>query len=144
MGFSVEENLDSLVGEQIDELVSQHNKTRMFARSSWKHGKEGKIYLRASRRLLGGKVLDTIDLATVELHEEFWGKGVFSQVLAQVERKAAEHGRAVFVENVLNPIIDGALRRRGYCRRDDELSSYWKTQEQLRAGLSTKSRKSRP
>lgn len=84
------------------------------------------LYVRVNIRLLGHSSHRTLDLVDITVAEDQQGKGVFRSLLAYVEVAAAQNGMAIFVENIVNPIIRSALGRRGYSFRDGELGSGWK------------------
>lgn len=77
------------------------------------------LYYRVTSRVIEGKRLDTLDLATVEVDEEFRGQGLFSQFLSDVEEIAKEYQRTIFVESILNPRLYGFLTRKGYSPAGD-------------------------
>lgn len=147
--MSDERPLIEEIVQQLDQLVEENDKSPMFSRSRWIVGQEGKIFLRASKRLLDyelGTPEKAIDLATIDLDEEYHGQGLWSQILEVLEQHAVRHNRALFVENVLNDRIEGSLLRRNYRRRDDcEPYSYWKRANELAdKPISNTRRKAKP
>ncbi|MBI6882615.1 hypothetical protein [Pseudomonas putida] len=84
------------------------------------------VYVRVNTRLLGHSSHRTLDLVDITIAEDQQGKGIFRSLLAYLEVAAAQNGRAIFVENIVNPILRSALARRGYSFRDGELGSGWK------------------
>ena len=86
----------------------------------WVYGTEGKAYIRITQRMISpGNIHPTIDLATVEIDEQFQNQGVFKKVLEVVEHKAAQYQRCVFVENVLNEVLIEPLKKYGYTMLED-------------------------
>lgn len=86
----------------------------------WVYGTEGKAYIRITQRMISsGNIQPTIDLATVEIDEEFQNQGVFKKVLEVVEHKAAQYDRHVFLENVLNEVLIEPLQKYGYTMLED-------------------------
>lgn len=72
------------------------------------------LYYRITRRLIDGSMRDTIDLATIEIDEEFRGKGYFTSFLVEMEKLADKYSRVIFVESILNDSLYSFLCRRGY------------------------------
>ncbi|WP_423396055.1 hypothetical protein [Burkholderia sp. LMG 21824] len=73
------------------------------------------VYVRCAARFFDGEPFMTLDIANVEVHERYRQHGIFSVLVEECERAALMLGRqGVFVENVLNPIVFEALKRRGY------------------------------
>lgn len=77
-------------------------------------GPEGlTLYARKSSRLWQGAVLPCLDVATVELHPALRGLGVGKRVFDRIEALARAYRRCVYVENVLNPVLEQLLLKRG-------------------------------
>lgn len=72
------------------------------------------VYIRLTSRMIEGVVTQTLDLASVEVEEEFQGKGFFTQFLDGIEALAKTHNRVIYVESILNSFLPEVLRRRGY------------------------------
>lgn len=78
------------------------------------HGR-GEIYLRRSRRTFEVAEMQGLDIARVEVGEEFRRKGVFSAAVSVVEQAAKQMGLGyVFVENIYNPGLVLAIEKLGY------------------------------
>ena len=72
-------------------------------------------YMRRSERGLDrGELTPCLDIGSVEVDSDHWGRGNFTKFLALVEKAAASEKRAVFIENIQHPWLANALRRRGY------------------------------
>ncbi|KKL24989.1 hypothetical protein LCGC14_2409830 [marine sediment metagenome] len=82
-----------------------------------------RLYTRRTKRLLGKKLMETLDLASFEISEKYRGKGLFTRFIELVESYAAELGLVVFVECVHNERLRTFLERRGYMLVQDQ--SYW-------------------
>lgn len=76
------------------------------------------LYYRITQRLIEGQMRNTIDLATIEIVEEFRGEGYFSSFLDKIEKLADKYSRVVFVESILNDNLYSFLCRRGYRNGD--------------------------
>ena len=78
------------------------------------------LYYRITRRLIDGSVVDTLDLATIEVDDGFRGKGFFAAFLDDVEILADKYSKTIFVESILNENLYIYLMRRGYYSRGFE------------------------
>ena len=58
-----------------------------------------------------GSMIDTLDVANIQIAEDVVGNGVFTKFLDAAEASGVEQ---VYVENVLEPRLESFLRRRGY------------------------------
>lgn len=96
-------------------------------RNTWIKYPNFEVYVRKGYHLLEGKQAITFDVANIHVHEEARGKGIFSTWLDMVETMAHEEGfDAVYVENLLNPLLANFLVRAGYTRTGPmDLSSYY-------------------
>ena len=104
--------MTSLIANVLQELPILLNKK--FMANTWVYGDEGQVYIRVTKRVLNGNLHHTIDVATVDVDEEYQGKGVFRSLLQAVEEFAAQHERSVFLESVLNEQLLDVLPRYGY------------------------------
>lgn len=123
------------VAQELPSLVEESLRLNGLSRSRWFQATEGKVYLRVNRRALeeGARELSPVlELASIELHPSHRGKGIFKEVLAHLEQQAVALGRGVFVENTLEDILEGALGRYGYHRRQHvEPPCFWKGHDEL-------------
>lgn len=93
--------------------------------SEWIELRHMKAYVRWTRRYhpeLKTRV-DTFDVASVEVKEAFWNKGMFKTFLGVVERLAHENDRWVYVESVMSPAVQHVLNTREYESFDED--NYW-------------------
>lgn len=110
-------DLTEKLAQQLDTLCTKNSP---IPQRIWVYGDEGKVYIRTTRRLIApGEIGPTIDLATVEIDEEFQNQGVFKEILQMVEQKAQQYNRAVFLENVLNEVLIQPLQNYGYAMVED-------------------------
>jgi GNAT superfamily N-acetyltransferase len=71
----------------------------------------GQIYLRATKR----NELPTLDVANISVDGAQRGQGVYTKLLANIEKLAAEAGfKQVYAENVLNEKLIKFYERKGY------------------------------
>jgi len=105
-------NLTQKLAQELDVLCTKNSP---IPQRMWVYGNEGKVYIRTTQRMTSpGQMQPTIDLATVEIDEEFQNQGVFKEILQLVEHKAQQYNRAVFLENVLNEVLIQPLQNYGY------------------------------
>lgn len=87
----------------------------LLKRSHFDLNGKGTIYLRLAARAIDSIGLRTIDIGDVTVHEAARMQGVFSNALLVVEAAAVLLDRdAVYVQQIVNPVIPPALWRRGY------------------------------
>lgn len=87
----------------------------IYKRSHFDLNGKGTIYLRLAARAINGFGFQTIDIGDVTVHEAARRQGVFSNALLVVEAAAVLLDRdAVYVQQIVNPLIPPALWRRGY------------------------------
>lgn len=105
-------DLTHKLSAQLDVLCTKNSP---IPQRMWVYGTEGKVYIRTTQRMTSpGQIQPTIDLATVEIDEEFQNQGVFKQILQLVEHKAMQYNRTVFLENVINEVLIQPLQNYGY------------------------------
>lgn len=110
-------NLTEKLSQQLDVLCTQNSP---IPQRIWVYGDEGKVYIRTTQRMIApGEIHPTIDLATIEIDEEFQNQGVFKEILQMVEQKAQQYNRTVFLENVINEVLIQPLQNYGYSMVDD-------------------------
>lgn len=78
------------------------------------HIDETSVYIRQTIRWVEGKYLNTIDLAYINIEEEFQGQGRCTRMIAALYCLAVQRNRALFVECVHNPVLVSFLRRQGF------------------------------
>lgn len=120
-------DLAQLLSIQLDKLCSKNSP---IPQRLWVYGAEGKAYIRVTQRMTApGCLQPTIDLATVEIDEQFQHQGVFKEVLNVVEQKAVQYNRQVYLENVLNEVLIAPLQKYGYTMLEESFPpSFVKTQ----------------
>lgn len=105
-------DLTKKLAKELDALCTKNSP---IPQRMWVYGNEGKVYIRTTQRMTSpGNIQPTLDLATVEIDEEFQNQGVFKEVLQMVEHKAQQYNRTVFLENVLNEVLIAPLQKYGY------------------------------
>lgn len=117
---------------------------RSRARSAWLSEGEGgelRVFARKASRVgpEGGLGL-WLDIANLESPEESRGRGAFRAFLGKAERLALEGGfEGVWIENVINPRLEGFFGRAGYARSrlDEGIPSFAKSARRIgeEAGL---------
>lgn len=91
--------------------ASQENRRSV---SQWVYADDGKLFIRLTNRYINNEVIPSIDVANIEIDEEYQGKGLFKELLSEIEIKAEQLGRCVYVESVLNDMLINVLPRYGY------------------------------
>lgn len=72
------------------------------------------VYIRITQRVLGGVILNTIDIANIEVDEEFQKCGNFSRFLSKIEELALKYDRTVYVECIQRDFLIEFLKKLGY------------------------------
>ena len=116
-------DLAQQVHTTLDKILSSNKRV-----NQWVHGEEGGVYLRVTSRCSPNQdMCPVIDVASIEIAEEFQHQGVFKSVLSTVEQLAKQHGRSVFVESVLSEHLLNALPKYGYQQMPyAEPPAFWK------------------
>lgn len=83
-------------------------------RNTWIYGRRIKVYIRRSNRLINDKIMSCLDLANVEVDENYRGIGIFTKFLDDFEFNAIQMKRVVYVESIPNLRLYNYLLRRGY------------------------------
>ena len=79
----------------------------------WFENEQLKIYIRYTpMRLINGNYISTIDIASVIVNEEYRHKGIFTNLLSNIENKFNEI--PIYVESILNDDFKQWLIKRGY------------------------------
>lgn len=91
----------------------------------WFEIKSMQVYLRMTQRSLEGKIRPTFDIANIEVREPYQRQGIFSEFLIGMELLAGKYGKAIYVENVSNPILQRFLIKRGYIQQGDLLPCFY-------------------
>jgi len=90
-------------------------------KNEWLYFDYGKIYVRKSKRLSEDKLIDCFDIATIELYEEFQGKGFFKLFLKKFIETYPD--KNIYVESILNPNFYIYLMKFGFIKIGDEYSN---------------------
>jgi len=83
-------------------------------RNLWIEEPHMRVYVRRSFRNIGSKTFLCLDCASVEVDEDYRGKGIFSTFLIRFEKEAKKLNRAVFVESIQEPRLRNYLLTIGY------------------------------
>lgn len=71
------------------------------------------LYMRKSFRLWQGGAIPCLDVGSIELQPTLRGAGVGKRIFDRIEAVARGDKRCVYVENVLNPVLERLLLNRG-------------------------------
>jgi GNAT superfamily N-acetyltransferase len=99
-------------------------------RNLWIRQRYLTAYVRKSKRYINQHLVECFDIGDVGVDERHRRKGVFRRFLKEVEDAAAARGRVVFVESVMNPVLEEYLVKMGYTydpRYYHPAPSLWKT-----------------
>jgi len=88
-----------------------HNST---IRNKWFHDEKCIIYLRKSKRYINGSFKECIEIASVEVFEDFRKKGIFKSLLLFIETIAKNNNQCVFIESIISDILLKYIQRIGY------------------------------
>lgn len=101
------------MNEVLDNLIM---KIRLFLfkkiRNEWIYFDYGKIYVRQSKRFYNGKLIDCFDIASIEIDEEYRGRGFFKLFLNKFIETYPN--KNIFVESILNPKFLVYLKNYGF------------------------------
>lgn len=91
-----------------------------------------RVYVRLTTRRMGEAIGRTLDLADIEVDDDYRGQGIFRRFLDHAEKLACRQGMSVYVESILNPWVIEALQRRDYEFNGGTFSSAWMSAERLK------------
>ena len=99
--------------KSLSEAIAYWWEKEIYPTNKWFSDKEMEIYVRRGHHLNQNKELvETLDLATIEVKEKLRGNGIFTRFLNELEKWF--HGN-IYVENVLTEQFADFFRRRtGY------------------------------
>lgn len=84
-------------------------------RNAWVKDGAVCVYLRLSQRYVNGTAVTTFEIANINVVESKQNNGHFKAWYDKAEFMAQLAGiQAMYVENVLNPVMDGICLRRGF------------------------------
>jgi hypothetical protein len=70
------------------------------------------LYIRRTRRYLGGQMVESADVATIDVEHQ--GRGACREFFDFWEREAQARSLHVYVESILDPAFKAWFLRRGY------------------------------
>lgn len=106
--------MNSLLQAVVSYFDAHKDLAHCRATAEWLEGEQGQLYVRITTRCVEGVRRRCIDVATVSIGDQYQRKGVFTELLAEMERTAGHHGVPLFVENVLSNELVTFLTKRGY------------------------------
>lgn len=81
------------------------------------------VYVRKSKRIIDGKMVDCFDVASVSVQEDQQGKGLFTDFMRMViERMDC----CIYVESILNPAVERICESLGFTvvRNFEDVNAY--------------------
>lgn len=70
------------------------------------------IYIRKSRRLIDGEMIQFLDLANIQIEDDYQNKGIYSNLMKKIVEKYPDYN--IFIENILNPHTEPILKKLGF------------------------------
>jgi hypothetical protein len=106
------------VAEALEELCAAE--PTYIASRAWFNGKYFKVYVRYGDRYINGRRVRALTIASIEVKERHWRKGIYKAFTAFAEDLAERHPKIEFVlrESVLNPVLIPFLLGQGYTLTD--------------------------
>lgn len=101
----------------IEEQLAQFLAKKSWLRNTWIANRFMKVYVRKGFHAVSpGEVVETLDLASIDVGKKHQRKGRWSTFLSYAEELVKKHDkiRHVFIENVINEHLAASLKRRGY------------------------------
>jgi hypothetical protein len=102
-----------------EKLYSLHKKKKNdFCINEWICIDEisANIYVRFCTRIIDERRINCIDRANTSIDEKFTGKGYYSDICKVFEKVAKELKLLLYVESVLNDIVEQKLKKEGYIK----------------------------
>ncbi len=97
--------------KQIDQFL-----LTTFPRNIWISDDIIKVYIRKSKRIINGEMLDFFDIASIEISEESRGGGIFTSFMTEFISRYPDFN--VYVESILNPAIEHVLKKFDFKYKD--------------------------
>lgn len=106
-------------------------------KNQWLEFDDIEIYVRKSKRLLDGKYVNALDMASANVPEHLWGRGIYSLVSNSIEQVARENNLYVYKENVLDKNLRESLKRDDNYKQVKELDPpcYYKKPEDVKKNV---------
>lgn len=101
----------NLIVPQVTEFLEAAT-ARRFLYRSWVETKAIRAYLRKSQRLLDGVARQCLDIASVEIADEYQQQGLFTAFVLQAHE--LHMWEATYIEHAYNSIIAHWCRKRGW------------------------------
>ena len=102
--------------EKLSEFIK--NADNSGPRNLWIEDENMKVYVRKSRRLLAGKMICALDIATISVDESKQRQGFCTNFLTEAHE--SNPWDATFVECVLDKNLSSSLIRRGWILKEGE------------------------
>ena len=100
--------------EEISKFIQESMLKKSILNSrEWFENEQIRIYIRYTpMRLINGNYISTIDIASVIVNEKYRSKGIFTNLLSNIENKFNKI--PIYVESILNEDFKEWLIKRGY------------------------------
>lgn len=104
-------------------LFCDRHKDSHFSKNEWIHDAFMKVYVRkAFHRLRTNEILTTLDIASVEVYEEYRNQGLWTEFIHHAH--LINPWEATFIECVHNSTLYKSLLRHGWSLLPEEKSFY--------------------
>lgn len=107
------------IKNEIEEMINQF---KLFPVNKKIIKKEFQIYIRVTKRFIDGEMKNTIDIGSIDVKEKHQGKGIFREILKEIEDLAQKNKLTIFIECIHNEILIKMLERRNYIFIKEEFS----------------------
>ena len=104
-----------IVNNIVSQIIDFYNSETKI---KWVENPYIKIYTRKSIRLFNKEKIDCLDIANIEVPEDFRGQGIFEQTLDRIILEFPETN--LFVESILNIKLIPFLTRKGFISDDSK------------------------
>lgn len=91
------------------------------------------LYYRLNKRMINKELVDSLDLANIEIDSRCRHKGYFSKFITDLEQEMIQFHIVIFVESIINPILSHYLQSIGYSisSKDMDINIYCSMYKQL-------------
>jgi GNAT superfamily N-acetyltransferase len=111
------ENFNKIIDDDLNNFITGKDKNKWFSYIGEDSEEDiFKVYLRKSNRILSDNKIKnkTLDLATIEVDENYQNKGIFKMYLTKLEQICEKYNLCIYVENIMVNHIKRILIERNY------------------------------
>jgi hypothetical protein len=91
------------------------------------------LYYRLNKRMINKEIVDSLDLANIQISSKHRNKRYFSKFINDLEQEMSQFHIVIFVESIINPILSSYLQSIGYSilSKDMDINIYCSMYKQL-------------